>query len=148
MKLEEIAFVRRSVVCYDTAPTFVSKVLGHLSLFALFAFFAMNMFKFVPIRGRLKRFAAYTMIGLPIAALTEFVQYFIPGRISRVEDIMIDMLGFYFGTLMILLYRAVLCEIKDEEQIPLYEILLEGEDTADKEEKSEEIIEPIAEIEE
>ena len=109
----------------ENIPTFVSKVLGHISLFAIFAFFAMNMFKFVPIKSRMERFGVYTMIGLPVAALTEFIQYYIPGRISRVEDIMIDMLGFYFGTLMILLYRAVLSEVKNEDKVLIYEVLKE-----------------------
>ena len=79
---------------------FVTKFLGHMSMFALLAAFSINMFKYIEEKNPIKRFLAYTMTALPIALLTEFIQRFIPRRTSALIDVLIDMIGFYIGTVI------------------------------------------------
>lgn len=86
---------------------FVSKVLGHMTLFIVLAFLSMNLFKYVNVTGRVKRFAIYTLTALPVASLTEFIQFFIPNRNSTLSDVLVDMLGFYLATLLIIAGRCV-----------------------------------------
>ena len=88
--------------------TFVSKFLGHMTLFAILAVFSMNVFRFVWLFRPLERFLAYTMMALPSAAITEIAQRFIPGRYGRLLDVIIDMTGFYIGTLIIVILKYCL----------------------------------------
>ena len=81
---------------------FVSKFMGHLSLFAILALFSLNLFRFVPVRRRLWRFCLYSLTALPLALLTELIQFYIPNRTFALRDVGIDMLGFYLGTLLTL----------------------------------------------
>ena len=89
------------------ARNFVGKVLGHCFAFMLLAFAAMNMFKYFDIENPAARFSLYSLTGLPIAAITEFIQFFMPARDCRVLDIFIDMTGFYLGTLIVVLIRSL-----------------------------------------
>lgn len=77
---------------------FVTKVLGHLMMFSVLAYFAMNMFRYFSISDKRISFLLYTLTALPIAALTEIMQIFLPGRSPRFVDVVIDMAGFYLGT--------------------------------------------------
>jgi VanZ family protein len=63
-------------------------------------------------KNLLKRFIGYTMMGLPVAAITEFVQYFIPGRTGTLGDVMIDMIGYYLGTLLVVVIALIVKGIK------------------------------------
>ena len=94
-------------VIWKNVSVFVSKVLGHITLFACLAVLAMNMFRFVYILNPVKRFIAYLFAALPYAAITEYAQTFIPGRSGRVQDVLIDMVGFLLGTLVVLIARSV-----------------------------------------
>lgn len=91
---------------------FVSKVLGHGLMFFVLAIFAMNMFKYCEVENPIIRFSLYTLTGLPVGAITEYIQTFIPGRTGRVLDVIIDMTGFYIGTLIVVLVRACIRGIK------------------------------------
>lgn len=84
---------------------FVSKVLGHMSAFAILAFVSMNMFKYVSVENKLKRFVLYSLTALCVAVLTELIQMLDPDRTAGVLDVLIDMLGFYLGTVAVMLYR-------------------------------------------
>lgn len=101
-----IAIIRKNV------QIFVSKVLGHMSLFACLAVLAMNLFKYCYILDPFARLITYMLMGLPFAAITEYAQTFIPGRSGRVQDVLIDMSGFIVGTLLVLLYRLLRDKIK------------------------------------
>ncbi len=90
-------------VISSNVSTFVSKFMGHLTLFAVLAFFSMNMFRFVYIKRKMVRFICYTLTALPIAAVTEIAQLYIPQRTGAFKDVLIDMAGFYLGTLVALL---------------------------------------------
>ena len=98
---------RVGTVILENILTFVPKVMGHALMFAVLAMFAMNMFKYCGVQNLLIRFPLYTLTGLPIAALTEFIQMFMPLRTASVGDIIIDMSGFYIGTLVIVILRIV-----------------------------------------
>ena len=74
---------------------FVSKVLGHMALFGVLAIVSMNMFKYVSLEDKLRRFMLYTVTALWVAALTELIQLFMPGRTAGVGDVIIDMSAFY-----------------------------------------------------
>lgn len=89
---------------------FVSKFLGHIMMFAFLALLALNMFRYFRVENIYKRFILYSMTALPIAVLTECVQWFIPERDGRLADVLIDMTGFYLGTAAVLfVVFAVTC---------------------------------------
>lgn len=98
---------RVETVITENSKTFVPKILGHCLMFAVLAFFAMNMFKYSKIRPIFVRFPVYTLTGLWVAALTEYLQTRIPNRTGRVQDVLIDMLGFFVGTLLIVVLRIL-----------------------------------------
>ena len=90
----------------ENVSRFVSKVLGHWAMFAVLAFLSMNLFRYVPDMPMWKRFIFYTLTALPVAALTELIQIFIPDRSAGITDILIDMSGFYLGTAFVLGFRV------------------------------------------
>ena len=83
------------------------KFFGHGGLFLLLAFFAMNMFKHLDVDGLFARFLLYSMSGLSVAFISEFMQMFMPKRSASMTDIAIDMGGFLLGTLLVLLKRSI-----------------------------------------
>ena len=85
-------------IIWKDVSLYVSKVIGHVGLFACLAIVSMYMFRYVYIIDPKARFSAYVMTALPIAAITEIAQLFIPGRFGRVQDVIIDMTGFFLGT--------------------------------------------------
>ena len=89
-------------IIWKDVSLYVSKVLGHVALFALLALFSLNMFRFIYVLNPVARFALYSITALPIGIITEFVQLYIPGRTGRVQDVLIDMTGFYIGTVGVL----------------------------------------------
>lgn len=101
-ELNIIKDTRISTWILKNLGTFITKFFGHMLMFAGLALFSLNMFRFIKMKNPIKRFLGYTMTALPIAALTEFIQYFIPKRTSAIRDVFIDMLGFYLGTAIII----------------------------------------------
>ncbi len=90
----------------------VPKGMGHVNIFALLAVFAMNMFRFIEIKNRYLRLGTYTLTALPIATITEIAQLFIPNRTGRFSDVLLDMLGFYVGTALVLVITYALQRIR------------------------------------
>lgn len=82
---------------------FVGKIFGHAAGFALLALLAANFFRFVKTRRWITRFLLYSSGALAVAALTELIQCVMPGRSARLSDVLLDMAGFYVGTLLIAL---------------------------------------------
>ena len=107
---EYIVHVRRNLnpiyIISKNVSNFVSKVLGHMSVFAVLAFVSMNLFKYVTVENKLKRFLLYSLTSLSVATLTELIQLLMPSRNAGVGDVLVDMLGFYFGTLAVLVFRC------------------------------------------
>ena len=89
----------------------MSKVIGHIGLFACLAVISMYMFRYVYIVNPWARFATYVMTALPIGVITEIAQTFIPGRYGRVQDVLIDMTGFFIGTLFVLILNKIIMSI-------------------------------------
>lgn len=88
---------------YDQAHKIMAKSIGHFTSFALLAVFAANFFRFVEMKRKWLRFLLYSSGAFAAACLTEFIQSFMPSRTAKLTDIMIDMLGFYIGTAVIVL---------------------------------------------
>lgn len=103
VQVVEGVILKDSVVKF--IDNFVSKFMGHTIFFGMLAVFALNMFKYLEIRNKIKRFVLYIMTALPWAVLTEVIQKFIPTRFGRAEDVIIDMCGFMIGTTLTLIVR-------------------------------------------
>ena len=84
----------------DNISNIVTKYMGHFTLFVILAFFALNMFRYIETKSKFIRLVRYIMCALPIAAITEYAQTFIPRRTGRIEDVAIDMGGYLLGTLI------------------------------------------------
>ena len=112
-RIEEVYTLRvehnKSLIVWaaKNVEIFVAKIIGHTTLFVVLAVLSMNMFKYIEIDNVFKRFFFYTMTALPIGAITEFVQHFMPSRHGKVEDVLIDMAAFYIGTAIVLTVRFV-----------------------------------------
>ena len=87
---------------------FVAKVLGHMTLFAALGFLSMNMFRyFGAIYRTVDRVIIFILTGLPSAVITEVIQLYMPGRSGRWQDVLVDMCGFFLGTLVFALLRCI-----------------------------------------
>lgn len=91
----------------NNASLWVPKVFGHGALFVLLSFSAMLMFYYIEMKSTFAKVALYTLSGLSVAFITEFIQLFIPKRTGRLADILIDMGGFLVGTGLICALRAL-----------------------------------------
>ncbi|MBQ7344168.1 MAG: VanZ family protein [Clostridia bacterium] len=98
-------------IIWKDVSLYVSKVIGHIGLFATLAIVSMYMFRYVYIVDPAARFAAYVMTALPIAAITEIAQTFIPGRYGKIQDVLIDMAGFFLGTLFVIVLNKIIMGI-------------------------------------
>ena len=89
----------------ELAPTEVAKTIntafhkgaGHMAFFMLEAFLAFWFLFFYPIKTKWLRFTVYATIGFFLAGLSEFIQYFMPGRSALVQDVLIDYAGYVAG---------------------------------------------------
>ena len=104
--------IRLMALISQNVSSFVSKVLGHMVLFAALACISMNLFKHLKIEGRGKRFLLYTLTALPVGIITELIQLFIPGRNPGVTDVLVDMLGFYLMTLGIVALKPLFAKLE------------------------------------
>lgn len=91
---------RTSTIVRRAVQYFVSKVLGHICMFALLGALAVNMLRFREKKNGLIRAIEYTVCGLPFAILTEIIQIGMDGRTASLTDILIDMSGYLIGVLM------------------------------------------------
>lgn len=89
----------------ELAPTEVAKTIntafhkgaGHLAFFMLEAFLAFWFLFFYPITTKWLRYSAFAILGFFLAGITEFIQYFMPGRSALVQDVLIDYAGYILG---------------------------------------------------
>ena len=77
--------------------TIVSKVFGHMLLFAILAPICLLLAKTFEFESVLKDILFMLITSVPLAALTEFIQSFVPGRSPTVKDVLIDLSGFLIG---------------------------------------------------
>jgi len=93
----------------------ISKVVGHMGCFAILGLFTLNMFRFIKFKNKFLRFIVYSCGGGIFACLTEFIQFFLPTRDCNPVDVVIDMTGFYIGTLFVLLIVFLFSKKKKKE---------------------------------
>ena len=85
---------------------FVRKFVGHFSLFFISGIFTTLAVKYLYYdnNDNYRLFIVFSCIsGIFLANLTEFIQFFIPGRSGEVADIRIDSLGYLLASLITLL---------------------------------------------
>lgn len=70
---------------------FISKFVGHLGLFFMEALFALWVLSYYHNKICIK-LIIFTLIGFALGAITEWIQYFIPGRNGCMEDVAFDMI--------------------------------------------------------
>lgn len=100
--------IRPMALISQNVSSFVSKVLGHMAMFAALALLAMNLFRYVKVENKWKRFGLYTLTALPVGMVTELIQLLLPNRNPGITDVLVDMLGFYLATLVIVALKAVI----------------------------------------
>ncbi|MCM1513950.1 MAG: VanZ family protein [Anaeroplasma bactoclasticum] len=82
----------------------VSKYLGHMLFFMIDGFLACwAFFIHSTKKRRIRGILALLTSGLYLACLTEFIQYFIPGRNCCVEDVVLDTTGYFIGAAIFLI---------------------------------------------
>ena len=83
--------------------TILSKLLGHMTLFAILAPVCIFFAKTFAFEMLWQEVMFVLATSTPLAFLTEYIQSFIPGRYPAITDVMIDMSGFLIGSLITLL---------------------------------------------
>jgi VanZ family protein len=103
-----------------TFQSFIRKLVGHGSWFAITAVFGALFFAFY--LGDLKKswigFLAGNTIGFSIAALSELIQHFVPQRYGAWRDVGIDMVGYLIGSLLMLLVFYLILFIRNKKKAP------------------------------
>ena len=59
------------------------------------------------------------ILGFGVAALTEFIQYFVPGRYGCLSDVLLDFSGFIISAILlsvILIIREIVIFVKHKKQ--------------------------------
>lgn len=92
--------------------TFVHKIAGHMAFFVLEAILGFWCFMNYHFKKEWLNIICFLYIGLFIALLTEFIQKFMPGRTSRMLDVLIDMSGYIVGYLLSLVVYLIGRKIK------------------------------------
>lgn len=89
-------------------PTIVTKVMGHMALFAVEGLFVVLFIVFNLSNKKLKSFICFVSIGTFCAGITEFIQLFIPGRSGRIEDMAFDLVGYILGSILFyIIYQLI-----------------------------------------
>ena len=78
----------------------LAKILGHMSFFVLQAILGIFMISFYKRKQSWINGLLLLLVGLVTAWISEFVQFFIPGRNCSIEDVFIDILGYCIGLLI------------------------------------------------
>ena len=76
---------------------FLAKVLGHMSFFVLQAILGVFMISFYKRKESWLNGLLLILVGIFTAWVSEFIQFFIPGRFCSIEDVCIDMFGYCVG---------------------------------------------------
>ena len=95
---------------------FLAKFAGHICFFILEAFLAYFMMMYYKTGKRWINILVFFGIGLFLASLTEVIQIFMPGRYPRVQDVLIDMLGYIIGLLISILFFYIIKKFKEKKE--------------------------------
>lgn len=95
---------------------FISKFVGHLGFFFIEAILAIWMLCNYR-NKKIPRFIIFSLIGISLALITEFIQYFIPGRNGCVEDALFDLVVYYIsGGIYYLIFSIIRDKKKKQNQ--------------------------------
>ena len=99
---------------YESFHKLIRKGIGHFSLFLLTSVFGFAFFyTLIDERKKIWQVLLLTLgCGLFLAAVSEFIQYFIPGRSGIVADALIDFMGYGAGTFAAILVVLLIWLIK------------------------------------
>lgn len=94
----------------DIAHSVIRKLIGHFLLFGLSGLFTSLTMIYSPLDKikKIHKFIFGLVFGFIIAAISELIQYFVPGRAGMITDILIDFSGFL---LFYLIIYGILCLI-------------------------------------
>ncbi len=110
---------------YDSLYTFVRKILGHFLLFAAFGASCFTTYFFFA-KKKKRSFLWASFNAFTLAALTELVQYYTPGRSGLVTDVFINFFGSLTGIGLIFAF-GLLYAIVTRKKNPEKYALLKGE---------------------
>ena len=91
---------------------FLAKILGHMSFFIVQAILGILMISFYKSKNKWLNWLVILLVGLLAAWTSEFIQFFIPGRYCSIEDVALDMSGYFVGLLFGLIIRLFIRTIK------------------------------------
>ncbi len=92
---------------------FLAKVLGHMSFFVLQGILAIFMICHYKSKEKWLNFFIVAISGIFTAWVSEFVQFFIPGRFCSIDDIIVDLSGYIFGIIIALLSIIIVKKLKN-----------------------------------
>lgn len=96
----------------------IRKLVGHFGLFGISGIFSSFAAYFMMTGGtKIKHYIQIIIalaFGLFIAALTEFIQYYVPGRSGEVLDSLIDFAGYFLGVMGIYLILLLIKNHKEK----------------------------------
>lgn len=99
-----------SVEIFDDFATFVRKIMGHFSLFAVLGLGFLAVFYFLAKRKYLAPLFA-VLAGVGSALFSEFLQMFAEGRFAHMIDVMVDSLGATFGIGVGMVLIGIVCGV-------------------------------------
>ena len=99
-----------SVEIFDDFATFVRKIMGHFSLFAVLGLGFLGVFYFLAKRKYLAPLFA-VLAGVGSALFSEFLQMFAEGRFAHMIDVMVDSLGATFGIGVGMVLIGIVCGV-------------------------------------
>ena len=79
---------------------FLAKILGHMSFFILQAILGVFMISFYKRKESWLNGLLLILIGIFTAWVSEFIQFFIPGRNCAIDDVCIDVFGYCVGLII------------------------------------------------
>ncbi len=104
----DLTIIAEGIINHKNTPSIkkaIRKGIGHFLLFTVDAIFtSLFLIYFFKDKNKLKLWQIICIsiaIGLFMGALTEIIQYFVPGRVFASTDILIDFSGYLLGALII-----------------------------------------------
>lgn len=91
---------------------FTGKVAGHMAFFLLEAILACLVLYFYSTKDKWLNLVIFIAIGTFLAAITEFIQFFIPGRYCSLKDVLTDSMGYVIGGLLMMIVFYIIAQIK------------------------------------
>ncbi len=110
--------INKKIIGTDEKPTFeamIRKSLGHFLIFGIASIFStITLYLFLKDKMKKKIFIALISLGFGffIASLSEFIQYFVPGRGASFIDVLLDTCGYLLGILLCLLTYLIIYLIR------------------------------------